>query len=191
MRFGIDIDGFLTDIGTFQLERGKAYFGKIINENGYNVREIFGCSKKDEIKFWAHNLDYYKLNARDGAKDFIDYIHDNKGTIYIITSRAYGYKKSILGFTMKHFAKKWLKKNNIYYDDIIFVKDDKLSVIKKYNIDVMGEDSPVNAAFISENIKVILMDSPYNKELKNKNIYRIKDFKEGIKLLKKIYKNNK
>ena len=186
MKIGIDIDGFLTDIATFQLEEGKKYFGEIINENGYSIKEIFNCSKSDEVKFWINNLRYHKLKARDNASKFVKYIHEHNGCIYIITSRALGYKKSLLGFFMRRYVKKWLKENNIYYDDILFVKEDKLKLIRKYNIDIMGEDSPINAEYISKEIKVILMDAPYNKEINNKNIYRIKDFNEGIDIIKNI-----
>ena len=59
MKVGIDIDGFLTDIATFQIVQGKKYFGNIVNRNGYSIREIYNCSKKEEVKFWIKNFKYY------------------------------------------------------------------------------------------------------------------------------------
>ena len=50
MKIGFDVDGVLTDLENYQLEYGKKYFGedKLVNENGYTIQEIFGCSKEEE-----------------------------------------------------------------------------------------------------------------------------------------------
>ena len=44
MKVGIDIDGFLTDIATFQIVQGKKYFGNIVNrfEPGQNILVCIG-----------------------------------------------------------------------------------------------------------------------------------------------------
>ena len=45
MRIGIDIDGVLTDIETFELENGSKYFNKsVVNPNGYGSQNIFKVS---------------------------------------------------------------------------------------------------------------------------------------------------
>ena len=46
MRIGIDVDGVLTNLQDYQLKYGKKYFGEnvVINENGYDIQDIFGCS---------------------------------------------------------------------------------------------------------------------------------------------------
>ena len=141
MNVGIDIDGFLTDIATFQLEQGLKYFDNIVNRNGYTIREIFNCSKKDEAKFWIKNFKSCFKEVRPQAKEFIEYIRNNGGKVYIITSRALSAKNSILGLFMRSCVKLWLAKNGIKYDGIAFCNEDKTKVIKMYDIEVMGEDS--------------------------------------------------
>lgn len=188
LRFGIDIDGFLTDIATFQLERGKKYFKEVINPSGYSVQEIFACSKKEETKFWAKNLKYYGEKARYHADLFTHYLHELGVEVYIITSRAHASKNTPLGAFMRHGVRSWLLNNKIYYDTIVYCKDDKVETIKKYNINYMGEDSPYNALAIANHIPVFLMKAPYNESIKNKNIHLINDFDDAIKLFNKLEK---
>lgn len=80
MKIEIDIDGFLTDIASFQLVRGQKYFGKMINEKGFEIRDIFNCSKSKKSEFWSHNLDYYSLKAREGTSEFTRHMTQNPYT---------------------------------------------------------------------------------------------------------------
>ncbi len=191
MKVGIDIDGFLTDIATFQIVQGKKYFGNIVNRNGYSIREIYNCSKKEEVKFWIKNFKYYFENPRPNAKEFIDYIRSHGGEVYIITSRAFSADNSMLGLFMRRNVKRWLKKNNIKYDGIAFCDEDKTKTIKKLDIEVMGEDSPKNINDINSYVKVICMDAPYNSEIDNENTYRITNFDEAIDVYKKLLKKKR
>ena len=182
MIVGVDIDGFLTDIYHFQLNKGMNYFNSLDNYQGYSIRDMYNCSRIEEVKFWFNNMDYYLVKPRSYASNFINHIKDNNGKVYIITSRAMTTHKTILGKVMRHYVKKWLDENNIYYDKIIFTKN-KLKYIKKYNINIMGEDSPINANKLCEHTKIILMNSPYNEDVSSDNIYRVNNFKEAINIV--------
>ena len=188
MNVGIDIDGFLTDIATFQIVQGKKYFGNIVNRNGYSIREIYNCSESEEAKFWLKNFKYCFKGVRPQAKEFIDYIRSHDGKVYIITSRALSANKNIVGLIMRCVVKRWLSRNGITYDGIAFCDEDKTKVIEKYNINVMGEDSPHNINAISDYVKVICMSAPYNAEIEDKNVYRVSDFNEAIEVYKKLSK---
>ncbi len=191
MKVGIDIDGFLTDIATFQLTQGMKYFGNIVNKNGYSIREIYNCSKKEEVKFWIKNFKYYFETPRPNAKEFIDYIRSHGGEVYIITSRAFSADNTVLGLFMRKNVKRWLKKYGIKYDGIAFCDEDKTKTIKNLDIEIMGEDSPNNINAISDYVKVICMSAPYNDELEDKNVYRITNFNEGIDVYKKLLKTKR
>ncbi len=191
MKVGIDIDGFLTDIATFQLEQGKKYFGNIVNRNGYSIREIYNCSKKEEVKFWIKNFKYYFETPRPNAKEFIDYIRSHGGEVYIITSRAFSADNSMLGLFMRRNVKRWLNKHKIKYDGIAFCDEDKTKTIKRLDIEVMGEDSPKNINDISDYVKVICMNAPYNNEVESDNIYRINNFDEAIDVYKQLLKKKR
>ncbi len=188
MNVGIDIDGFLTDIATFQIEQGMKYFGNIVNRNGYSIREIYNCSKKEEARFWRKNFKYCFKEVRPQAREFIEYIRNNGGKVYIITSRALSAEKNLLGLFMRGVVKGWLAKNGIKYDGIAFCNEDKTKVIKKFDIKVMGEDNPHNINAISDYVKVICMSAPYNTEVESDNVYKVVNFDEAIDVYKKILK---
>ena len=191
MKVGIDIDGFLTDIATFQLTQGMKYFGNIVNRNGYSIREIYNCSKKEEVKFWIKNFKYYFETPRPNAKEFIDYIRSHGGEVYIITSRAFSADNSMLGLFMRKNVKRWLRKHKIKYDGIAFCDEDKTKTIKKLDIEIMGEDSPKNINDISDYVKVICMSAPYNDEVESDNVYKINNFNEAINVYKDLLKKKR
>lgn len=70
-------------------------------------------------------------------------------------------------------TKEWLRKNNIYYDKIIFSPEDKLDICINNNIDIMIEDKTDNINKISTKIPVICFNAGYNEICKGKNIYRV------------------
>ena len=178
MKVGIDIDGVLTDIASFQLERGTKHFGNIIHKNGYEIRDIFNCSKKKEKEFWLKNLDYYTLESRSGSSEFTNYLHNIGHELYIITAR---------NLFLKGYTKFWLKKNNIFFDKIIY-STNKLKSIKDYNINVMIEDSPKNIILLHKYIPIICMKAPYNEIIDNNCIHMVSSFEEIYNIIEKLEK---
>ena len=53
MKIGVDVDGVLTDLESYQLKYGKKYFKNVtdINEDGYDICDIFHCSKEESEAF--------------------------------------------------------------------------------------------------------------------------------------------
>ena len=190
-KVGIDIDGFLTDISTFQLENGVKYFDEVKNPKGYYIRDIFECSKKEETKFWCKNAKYYMQKPRVNADKFTHYLHDIGAEVYIITSRAHTHKNTPVGAVMRHAVRTWLRNNNIYYDKLVFCDEDKIRTIKRFDIDYMGEDSPITSKEISKYIPVLLMSAPYNDDIRNDNIYLINNFNEAIDIFDNVLKPKK
>ena len=62
-------------------------------------------------------------------------------------------------------TRKWLKENDIYYDEIFFEKDKK-KIVREYNIDVMIEDYEKNIRQLEEDCEIIVFDCIYNKNVK-------------------------
>lgn len=74
---------------------------------------------------------------------------------------------------MRSIVKKWLKKNKIYYDKLIFSPEDKRKICKENNVDIMIEDSPKNISELSEVLpKVICFDALYNQNINKENVIR-------------------
>ncbi len=81
-----------------------------------------------------------------------------KFNIYIITSRP----EKLL----KDATYKWFKKNNIYYDKIIFMDEDCKYITAKNNgieLDYFVEDCLELAEKISKYIPVFVIKTPYNR----------------------------
>ena len=179
MRIGIDIDGVLTDIEQWQLDVGGKFFSKydksVVNNEGYEISEIFDISNELDDEFWNEYLyDYVtKEPSRKYASEVIKKLKDDGNEIYIVTARYLTDRDTDDGKRMRKIVVNWLKEQNIYYDEIIFSPEDKRENCKKYNIDIMIEDKVDNINKISSIIPVICFHAGYNKECKGKNIYRV------------------
>lgn len=182
MRIGIDIDGVITDIEQWQLDYGSKFFYEnhnlnIKNYKGYETKEIFNVDENLDDNFWEKYFKEYSLNveSRKFAAEVIKKLKESNNEIYIITAR---------GNFLSHSAKvmsieenqtiviKWLEKNNIYYDKLIFSPEDKLELCKQNKIDLMIEDKPRNIDIISTKIPVICFHANYNEKCSGDNIYR-------------------
>lgn len=195
MNIGIDIDGVLQNVGDFIFDYGSKYcFYKNINFNindsEYNEKDIFGISSKEAEEFWKTYLVQYvtSYQPRDFAVEVIKKLKENNNNIYIITARnEYGLPDDEEG-NMQKLTKEWIKKNKIYYDELIFTSEDKRKVCKENKIDIMIEDSPTNVKELSEIIKVFCYDNPYNRGIEGKNITRVYSWYD---ILNKIVNINK
>ena len=195
MNIGIDIDGVLQNVGDFIFDYGSKYcFNKNINFNindsEYNEKDIFGISSKETEEFWKTYLVQYvtSYQPRDFAVEVIKKLKENNNNIYIITARnEYGLPDDEEG-NMQKLTKEWIKKNKIYYDELIFTSEDKRKVCKENKIDIMIEDSPTNVKELSEIIKVFCYDNPYNRGIEGKNITRVYSWYD---ILNKIVNINK
>lgn len=176
MRIGIDIDGVLTDIETWQLDYGSKFFSKkIVNSDGYEISEIFNVSNEEDSRFWDQYLyEYVTLEpARKFASEVIKKLMDDGNEIYIVTARYLTDKDNDEGKQMREIVIKWLQEQNIPYNKIVFSPDDKLETCLKHNIGLMIEDKKENIDKISTKIPVICFHAGYNKNCQGKNIYRV------------------
>ena len=179
MNIGIDIDGVLTDLEKWQLDCGskfafEQYHEVIINSEGYDIKEIFNIDRNLDNEFWKKYLFDYatKEPVRKFADEITNKLHNDGNKLFIITARLMTDSNTPEGEKMRNIVKDWLKRNNIYYDKIIFSPEDKLEDCLNNSIDIMIEDKPDNINKISKHIPVICFNAIYNKECKGSNIYR-------------------
>lgn len=191
MNIGIDIDGVLTDVRQFIIDKGLKYCeenkeGELVNPDAYNSDEVFNWDKETDTDFWVKNIFSYAENnpVIEGASENIQKLKDDGHKIYIITARWLTTDEDgelfegNPGEKMRNIVKNWLAKNNIIYDEVIFSGSDKLNSIIENNIDVMIEDSPKNVLQLSQFTKVLCYNWPYNSEVEGKNIYRCNNWNE-------------
>lgn len=182
MRIGIDIDGVLTDIEQWQLDYGSKFYyecykKEIVNCKEYETYDIFNVSRECDDEFWKeYFLDYsINVNVRKFASEVIEKLKKEGNQIFIITARGsfLSHSADVMIYEKnKEIVKKWLEKNNILYDNIIFSPEDKLEICIKNNIDIMIEDKVENIEKISSKIPVICFNAGYNEKCSGKNIIR-------------------
>lgn len=118
MRIGIDIDNVISNLGQCLLKEYLIHDKElrntgIINENVDVRKGRFDWSKEEEEDFYKNNIERIakKLGLIEGAKYYIDKLHEDGHFVCIITGRDNGEYSDPLTMT-----KKWLAENNIYYD---------------------------------------------------------------------------
>ncbi len=195
MNIGFDIDGVLTDLSHFQLDIAREFFLKkygrgIVNEAGYSIYDIYDASDKEFKEFWTRYIVPYSLRilARPGAKECVQNLIKEGNTIYIITSRIFADRNDLLGSMMRKAVLHWLKKEGISFEKIVFCNGSKIEAIKKFNIQVMVEDSPDNIKELINYTDIVCMDAKYNEYLSDPRIHRVTDFMgvyESIRAIRK------
>lgn len=190
---GVDVDGVLVDIESFQLKYGEKFFKRpAINKNGYGIKEMFQCSEKEEIDFWKkYSVKFSNLKIDDSIIEILKKLKSENKKIVIITSRAYTTEQNIKGIIMRYLLLKLLKKNKVVYDDLVLCPVEnsaqyKASACKNHKVDIMIEDEKNNAIEISKNTKVIMIRTNNNLSTSGKNIYMANSFEESYMIIKKI-----
>ena len=192
-RIGIDIDGCLTDVYNWYLTNGKEYASsigkKLINKNGYDPVEMFNLTKEEFKDFLEKKLMDYSINepARENASKVCKELIEEGYELYIITARFNSDKNDETGVKMRKIIEQWFKDNNIPYTRIIYSSEDKLDICLTNKIDIMIEDKVSTLLDIKKHIPVICFDAPYNRNIDDNNLFRVKNWKE----IEEIIKNNK
>ncbi|MDR2589980.1 MAG: hypothetical protein LBC71_03210 [Oscillospiraceae bacterium] len=194
MNIGIDVDGVLTDIQGFNRKHAPSFFKKkfnrdVVDENPYDIRDIFKCIEDEYKAYWKKYLLRYVITepARKGAKKFIRKLHKDGHQIFIISKRVFTCQDNFLGKLMRFLMKNWLWRNGIRYDEIVFCDNDvahsKRTACLEKSIDIMIDDEPVNIEVIAPIAKVICWDASYNRDCEGENIVRVRDWGEVERLV--------
>jgi len=195
MNIGLDVDGVLVDVASFQFEKGVEYFasrGKpVVDPNAYNIRGMFNCTSKEYNGFWIKNIwRYCKYEPPiENAPMIISKLHREGHRIIIITSRAFTYKKELLGVYFRAMLKKWLKKNGIVFDEIVYCSakeshNDKLAACRRHKIDIMIDDKPENLLAVAENSAAICFPAPWNASLDSDKITKAEDWNDIYRIIR-------
>lgn len=158
MRIGIDIDDTLTDVKDELYEACKKYakslgkkLPKDINiedkyNNGSKWQELFHFNYK-ELKYFLKDIQEGITNKaipRDNAVDVINKLKNDGHEIIIITAR-----DSEFHDDPYMYSKKWLDKNNIYYDKLVVNARDKKKICIEENIDFLIDDNESNCLSVA------------------------------------------
>jgi len=189
MKIGIDIDDVLAAFNAgFITYYNKTFLTnyKFEDLSDYNysvlIKDIEPEAIFDRVFEYVYSPEFEKVQTIKGSQEGINSLKGNQ--LYVITSRSTDIKDPTLN---------WLNKNFSGFEDIIFtnsftqnptLKAEKKSAAgKRLGIEYMVEDAPHHAEDLASNgIKVILLDAPWNKELKGSEmILKAKTWDDVIK----------
>lgn len=195
MNIGIDIDGVLTDLENYIETVGKEYTlqNNLEFDDKMNKNTIHGFfSKGDSKRFWDLHWESYAetIKARKNASKVIEKLKNDGNKIIIITARTYdspiikdGIKRQK---NMEKLIIKWLKRNNIKYDKLVFSNLNKLKDCLNNKIDIMIEDSVSNIEQLKDYMKILCFDAKYNKFYTNSQIFRVYNWNDVYSIISQI-----
>ncbi len=182
MNIGIDIDGVMTDVLKFIKEKGKIFLNReIVDENGLDISDIFAVDKSLEEDFWnEYFLEYLKTApALEGVGKITRRLKEEGNNIYVVTARYFHPEYDMKDEEELHdITKNFLKKNGIYYDELIFAKPPKIKEVENLKIDAFIEDTPSNIHKLAKVTEVLIMDAPYNRVCSVPHTKRVHDWNE-------------
>lgn len=187
INIGIDFDGTITDYHKFE----KKYF---LKKFGLRLKNPLESSFEKRFDIPRDMVSYYKKNyfdiyfnnvqLRRNAKYTINKLNKQNVNIYIITNRS---------DLRRPYIENYLKKHGITYNHLYCLDRpnsvSKLDRLKEFNINIMIEDNPYQIESISKEIEVICIDDIYNKNIDNKNIKRVKNWKKVLKIISNFKEN--
>lgn len=195
MRIAFDCDGVLTNLEKYQLEYGKKHFKDCndINVKGYDIVDIFHCSKEEREKFWTKYIWKYCLEEkpRENIAATIRKLKSEGNEIYIITGRAHTTEQNTTGALFRKMLIYWLKKENIPYDKIVFCSEedsatDKYDACLENKIDVIIDDKRENIEALRKITNVICFDASYNIDCSFEDVPRVKNSDQIYNCIRKI-----
>lgn len=165
MKIGIDLDGVV-----FDSEKDFRIYSELydllelkqnskINEKEIKFQNRFNWSEEQAKDFSKRfcNFIIKTSNYMPGAKKILKMLKEDGHELIVVTARGI-YIKDLINLTQER-----LKQDKMdIFDKYFFGYEDKASVCKKENIDVMIDDSNINCKNLAENkIKTIyLKDAP-------------------------------
>ncbi|WP_088102483.1 hypothetical protein [Halalkalibacter urbisdiaboli] len=175
-RFGLDIDGTVTDPNTFVPHLNK-HFNRNLTLDDLTEYDLTSILDISEQEFWEwmgkhEGLIYEQANLAPYAETILHEWTKYHDLIYITARREHHAKRT----------REWFETKKLPFDHIELVgKHDKLEAVRAHDIDIFFEDKHDNAVAIAEEfqIPVILIDTPYNRLPIPENVIRIYNWKEA------------
>lgn len=187
---GFDIDGTLTDYTgqlipaflRFYLDRyGKPYKGRT-DTTKYDFNDIFPEFHDEILRGEFFNWffpEYVKHGKfRPYVKELFTRLKKEGWEVHIVTARGSNYKPtdSITPDQMESYTKKRFEEEGIPVDAFHIGIDEKTSVMKGAGIQILVDDSPEQLLEVSKTFPVMVVDNPFNKKVRGKNLFRINSF---------------
>ncbi|QKS73210.1 hypothetical protein FLK61_29640 [Paenalkalicoccus suaedae] len=183
-RFGIDIDGTVTDPGTF-IPHLNEHFNKNLTLDDLVEYDLTRVLNVDEQSFarWMEEHEpmlYQKSVLANDAKSILHKWEKQFELFYISARPA----------KLHDITEEWFQAFNLPYDHIeLLGSHNKIEAAKEHKVDLFLEDKHDNAVDIAEicQIPVILMNTPYNQMPVPTNVYRANSWQEANQIVSDLF----
>lgn len=177
MRIGIDIDGVIADTIGCCAKAVSEFLGcEITGEDIiYRYGEMYHIHD-----FWRENANKFlcSSNPMEGVCEHISNLVKSH-ELYFISARG----EELLSETKTWFQNYCLPSSNIYLTS----GRTKTTLCKELNLDMFIEDSPKEAAEITDlRIPVFLLDTDYNRDFNKEGVIRCKNWDELMRKISEI-----
>lgn len=195
---GVDMDGTLTHMSEYFYETKNFFRKDIVNKDAYSLEDMYDVSSKKVI-LWGliYLIDYCKNSkVNNSTLKTVKKLIKDGNDVHCITARKYVTFNNFIGSYMRKLVIKYNEKYKINFLSYNFCSEKEVCRDKYLNcfrkgVDIMFEDKPDVALYLAKKgIVVGLVDAPYNKDVKHKNIYRCKKITDYEILINKV-KNEK
>ena len=173
MRIALDIDGCMTDDNRFRLEQ----YGKYLYEKNMPYMDL---PYESEYIEQVEPIRY--------VSEVTHKLHEDGDYIVIATGRHGTTQKDPFGEKVRNITKEWLKKHDIYYDEILFSGFPKVDYIRPYKCDVFVEDYSMTIKSLAKEMPVLIFDNPYNRFLECQNTIRVFSWYDIYRRVKEMEK---
>lgn len=170
----VDIDGTMTDPYYFMPYFNK-FFGKNLTSKDctlIQLHELYELNREQMDHFYALEGENMHRNAiiLPKVSEIMGELKQSHN-LFIVTARLK---------EMEHITLEWLERHNIkdiaLYSLGSHYKVDQANALQ---CDIFIEDNPkISLELANAGIKVLLMDTNYNKEISHKNIIRVQNWKD-------------
>lgn len=170
----IDIDGVLTNVEKWIIDKTKSKFGLEITRDDIKYSHIMKNNKKINIADELLGEDYYlNVQPRDYANVVVPELA-KKFDVMFVTSRHKTKIKNIGTITLE-----WLKRNILDANNLVVMYADELDrVFLKF--DYLIDDNPFTLAQLQHDARLIQFKTPYNRhvvvEQNVENWHQIEEF---------------
>lgn len=194
MKIGFDIDGTITTPDNL-VPLVREYFKRDFNYEyiiHYDMEKVLGISRDELLQFFKDSHEGIIINPKmmEGSVKLINRLIEEGHEIYLITARHNSTKEDTI---------KWIKKEGINLDNnrVHFIgSHHKEYLIEELGLDIYVDDRLETLIEVDKhlkdsfNIKLILIDAPYNRFKIDDDIpiIRVESYKE---IEKEIYGNDK
>lgn len=152
MIVGIDLDGVILDSEIEYRLEAEIYDAKVLKRNSlvdrteissFSLRYNWSVEENNAFKK-IYNEVAKNCNIMPGAKKVINMLNADGHKLILVSSRGKNCKK------MQNIGLESLKKYDIFLDKVYIGVEDKLSICKSENVDIMIDDNFTNCKKISE-----------------------------------------